>query len=95
MFDNEAGETNDNDSSFNQLLFFDFKCVQENGTHIPNLCVAHDGQGTISVMSVILFLNICIRMELFQRSLCVGRKRLTIYVPTLNIKFIDSLCFIL
>ena len=102
LFDSEADETNDNDSSYNQLLFFDFECIQENGTHIPNLCVVHDEAGNehvfqgentkddfcewlfqkdnagsiviISrVMTVISFHNICIRMELFQRSLCVGR----------------------
>ena len=30
------------DSSYNHLLFFDFEATQEHGTHCPNLCVVHD-----------------------------------------------------
>ena len=45
LFDSEADETNDNDSTYNQLLFFDFECIQESGTHIPNICVVHDEAG--------------------------------------------------
>ena len=30
------------DSNYNQLLFFDFEATQEHGIHRPNLCVVHD-----------------------------------------------------
>ena len=30
------------ESSYNQLLFFDFEATQEHGTHCPNLCVVQD-----------------------------------------------------
>ena len=30
------------DSSYNHLLFFDFEATQEHGIHHPNLCVVHD-----------------------------------------------------
>ena len=34
-----------NESGYEQLLFFDFECRQENGTHEPNLCVIQNKAG--------------------------------------------------
>ena len=33
------------DSQYNELLFFDFECKQETGEHEPNLCIVHDEVG--------------------------------------------------
>ena len=33
------------ESSYNQLLFFDFECTQEHGIHEVNLCVVYDESG--------------------------------------------------
>ena len=41
----EATESVENESTYNQLIFFDFEYIQENGTHVPNLCVVHDEAG--------------------------------------------------
>ena len=32
-------------SQYNELLFFDFECKQETGTHEPNLCIVHNEAG--------------------------------------------------
>ena len=50
LFDSEASEAgeadeNSNDSSYNQLLFFNFECMQDSGVHIPNVCVVQDEAG--------------------------------------------------
>ena len=37
------------ESSYNQLLFFDFECTQEHGIHEVNLCVVHDESGEAAV----------------------------------------------
>ena len=37
------------DSSYNQLLFFDFEATQEHGTHCPNLCVVHDEEREVTL----------------------------------------------
>ena len=37
------------DSSYNQLLFFDFEATQEHGTHCPNLCVVHDEEREVAL----------------------------------------------
>ena len=43
LLDDEASDEDDShESSYNELLFFDFECRQENGTHEPNLCVIHN-----------------------------------------------------
>ena len=36
------------DSSYNHLLFFDFEATQEHGTHCPNLCVVHDEEREVA-----------------------------------------------
>ena len=37
------------ESSYAQLLFFDFECTQEHGIHEVNLCVVHDEMGEVGV----------------------------------------------
>ena len=37
------------ESSYNHLLFFDFEATQEHGTHCPNLCVVHDEEREVAL----------------------------------------------
>ena len=37
------------ESSYNQLLFFDFEATQEHGTHCPNLCVVYDEEREVAL----------------------------------------------
>ena len=37
------------ETSYNQLLFFDFECTQEHGIHEVNLCVVYDEEGEVAV----------------------------------------------
>ena len=37
------------ESSYNQLLFFDFECTQEHGIHEVNLCVVYDEKKEVAV----------------------------------------------
>ena len=37
------------ESSYNQLLFFDFECTQEHGIHEVNLCVVYDEEKEVGV----------------------------------------------
>ena len=39
----------DEDSSYNYMLFFDFEATQEHGTHLPNLCVVHDEEKEVAL----------------------------------------------
>ena len=39
----------DEDSSYNHMLFFDFEATQEHGTHHPNLCVVHDEEKEVAL----------------------------------------------
>ena len=127
LFDSEAGKAdeNSNDSSYNQLLFFDFECIQESGVHIPNLCVVQDEAGNEHVFqgentkddfcqwlfqkenadSIVIahnfqgydgyfILQYLHKNGIVPEVIMRGAKLLTIYVPMLNIKFMDSLCFI-
>jgi hypothetical protein len=43
LLDNEPDDVAD--GGYNQLLFFDFECRQENGNHEPNLCVIQNEAG--------------------------------------------------
>ena len=36
-------------SSYNHLLFFDFEATQEHGIHCPNLCVVHDEEREVAL----------------------------------------------
>ncbi|XP_028408209.1 uncharacterized protein LOC114530787 [Dendronephthya gigantea] len=46
LLDAEASdEDNSPQSGYNELLFFDFECQQENGNHEPNLCVVQNEAG--------------------------------------------------
>jgi hypothetical protein len=125
LCDSEADETNNDGSAYNQLLFFDFECIQENGTHTPNLCVVHDEAGNEHVFqgentkddfcewlfqnenagSIVMahnfqgydgyfILQYLHKNGIVPEVIMRGAKLLTIYVPMLKIKFIDSLCFI-
>ena len=113
------------ESSYNHLLFFDFEATQEHGIHHPNLCVVYDeekevalfqGQDTVKEFCqwlltpqhkgciviahnfqgydgyfIAKFLNEnAIHYEIIYR----GAKVLSMTIPMLNIKFIDSLNFI-
>ena len=113
------------ESSYNHLLFFDFEATQEHGTHCPNLCVVHDeekevalfeGKDTVKKFCQWLFteehkncivvahnfqgydgyfiteylIENAIHYEIIYR----GAKILSLKVPSWDIKFIDSLCFI-
>ena len=37
------------ESSYNHLLFFDFEATQEHGTHCPNLCIVHDEEREVAL----------------------------------------------
>ena len=37
------------ESSYNHLLFFDFESTQEHGIHCPNLCVVHDEEREVAL----------------------------------------------
>ena len=37
------------ESSYNQLLFFDFEATQEHGIHCPNLCVVHNEEREVAL----------------------------------------------
>ena len=39
----------DEDSSYNHMLFFDFEATQEHGIHQPNLCVVHDEEKEVAL----------------------------------------------
>ena len=39
----------DEDSSYNHMLFFDFEATQEHGIHCPNLCVVHDEEKEVAL----------------------------------------------
>ena len=39
----------EDESSYNHLLFFDFEATQEHGTHCPNLCVVHDEEREVAL----------------------------------------------
>ena len=46
LLDTEAHDGDDApQSGYNELLFFDFECRQENGNHEPNLCVVQNESG--------------------------------------------------
>jgi hypothetical protein len=44
-------EEEEEDRGYDQLMFFDYECRQENGTHEPNLCIVHDEAGEEWVFS--------------------------------------------
>ena len=46
LLDDKASDEDDSyESEYNELLFFDFECRQENGTQEPNLCIVHNEAG--------------------------------------------------
>ena len=125
LFHRKSGGADENDSSYNQLLFSDFECIEESRTHVPNLCVVHDearnehvfqGENTKDDFCEWLFqkqnahcivmahnmqgydgyfvLHFLHKNGIVPEVIMRGAKLLTIYILMLNIKFIDSLCFI-
>ena len=113
------------ESSYNHLLFFDFESTQEHGIHCPNLCVVHDEEREVALFQgedtvkkfcewlltpehegcIVVAHNFqgydgyfitkflmenAIHYEIIYR----GAKSLSLTIPMLNIKFIDSLNFI-
>ena len=113
------------ESSYNHLLFFDFEATQERGIHHPNLCVVYDEEKEVALFQgedtlkefcqwlltpqhkgcivvahnfqgydgyfITKFLNEnAIHYEIIYR----GAKILSMTIPMLSIKFIDSLNFI-
>ena len=48
-YDEECDVTEE--SGYDQLMFFDYECGQEDGTHKPNLCIVHDEAGEEWVFS--------------------------------------------
>ena len=48
-YDEECDVTEE--SEYDQLMFFDYECGQEDGTHKPNLCIVHDEAGEEWVFS--------------------------------------------
>ena len=124
MRDDEADE-DVHESGYNEPLFFDFECIQENGTHEPNLCVIQNEAGDEWVFQrdntrnefcewlftkehegcIVVAHNFkgydgyFIQQYLHENGVIPevimrGAKILTMYVPMLKIKFIDSLSFI-
>ena len=124
LCDDEADE-DVHENGYNELLFFDFECIQENGTHEPNLCVIQNeagdewmfqGDNTRNEFCEWLFTKehvgcivvahnfqgydgYFIQQYLHENGVIPevimrGAKILTMYVPMLKIKFIDSLSFI-
>ncbi len=49
--ESEYDEESVEDSEYDQLMFFDYECRQEDGTHEPNLCIVHDEAGEEWVFS--------------------------------------------
>ena len=41
----ETSEDEGEEETLRELLFFDFECRQENGTHEPNLCIVQNEAG--------------------------------------------------
>ena len=41
----KKSEQNSEERQYNELLFFDFECTQEDGIHKANLCIVHDEAG--------------------------------------------------
>jgi hypothetical protein len=124
LCDDEADE-DVHESGYNGLLFFDFECSQENGTHEPNLCVIQNeagdewmfqGDNTRNEFCEWLFTKEhegCIVLAhnfqgydgyfiqqylhengVIPEVIMRGAKILTMRVPMLKIKLIDSLSFI-
>ena len=123
LCDDEADE-DVHESGYNELLFLDFECIQENGTHEPSLCVIQNEDGDEWVFQgdntrnefcewlftkehegcIVVAHNFqgydgyFIQQYLHENGVIPevimrGAKILTMYVPMLKIKFIDSLSF--
>ena len=123
--DNVAVENDVQDRQEQNLIFFDFECTQDQGEHIPNLCVAQNESGEEFVFSGrstkdefckwvfddknasttfvahnfqaydgYFILQYLYKNGITPEIITRGAKILSLTVPEMNIKFIDSLCFI-
>ena len=119
------GNDGGNDERGENLMFFDFECTQDDGQHIPNLCVVQNESGdekvflgsntkdefcewlfaqenantTFIAHNFQAYDGYFILQHLYKNGIVPevitrGAKILSLTVPQLNIKFIDSLCFI-
>ncbi len=43
--ESKTKESEEEESGYDQLMFFDFECRQEDGIHEPNLCIVHNEMG--------------------------------------------------
>jgi hypothetical protein len=107
------------------LMFFDFECTQDDGKHIPNLCVVQNESGDEKVFpgpntkdefctwvfqqenanttfvahnfqdyDGYFILQYLYKSGITPEIITRGAKILSLTVSEMNIKFIDSLCFI-
>ena len=104
FLDDVAVENDVQDHQEENLIFFDFECTQDHGEHIPNLCVAQNESGEEFVFSGrstnfqaydgYFILQYLYKNGITPEIITRGAKILSLTVPEMNIKFIDSLCFI-
>jgi hypothetical protein len=124
LLDDDVAVENDVEDTKN-LMFFDFECTQDDGKHIPNLCVLQNESGDEKVFSGpntkdefcewmfqqenanttfvahnfqaydgYFILQYLYKNGITPEIITRGAKILSLTVPEMNIKFIDSLCFI-
>ena len=124
FLDDDVAVENDVEDTKN-LMFFDFECTQDDGKHVPNLCVVQNESGDEKVFSGpntkdefcewmfqqenanttfvahnfqaydgYFILQYLYKKGITPEIITRGAKILSLTVPEINIKFIDSLCFI-
>jgi hypothetical protein len=124
FLDDDVAVDNDVEDTQN-LMFFDFECTQDDGKHVPNLCVVQNESGDEKVFSGpntkdefctwvfqqenanttfvahnfqaydgYFILQYLYKNGITPEIITRGAKILSLTVSEINIKFIDSLCFI-
>ena len=124
FLDDDVAVDNDVEDTKN-LMFFDFECTQDDGKHIPNICVVQKESGDEKVFSGPntkdefcewmfqqenanttfvahnfqaydghFILQYLYKNGITPEIITRGAKILSLTVPEMNNKFIDSLCFI-
>ena len=124
LLDDDVAVDNDVEDTKN-LMFFDFECTQDDGQHIPNLCLVQNESGDEKVFSGpntkdefctwvfqqenanttfvahnfqaydgYFILQYLYKNGITPEIITRGAKILSLTVSEMNIKFIDSLCFI-
>ncbi len=125
LLDDDVEVENDIQEQESNLMFFDFECIQDEGVHIPNLCIVQNESGNETVFSgpdtknefcewifqpqhakttfvahnLQVYDGYFILQYLYNQGISpelitCGAKILSLTVSELDIKFIDSLCFI-